>query len=516
MAARGDTSIGDRMVAVACASSAPIGHTLRRYGDAPVSTLLAELRPGEHAAMQARDDLWRAVAAEATPVLGADAAADLAADLAADPIVPTSNHFGIETVAESVQSTVLYALRPRRPSGHRPVAVFGFGSVSMNNWSYPMGLRLYDPIRTPHEGLVKLPQRLSIFPGRVKQQSVCATEPFTESMVLHSQSRLARMTRDADITPPVAHFTETVLESVFHSARVLRQDSYAAQSPLVNAMLWQAMFSEDSLGTLVQLQVERICARLLADDLFEAGSLIGRLFFDPAVRRTLLVALDGQRACWRLAELAAATDPHGATAGAGTLFFWGLTAGGRRLPLALTHESGTLSLGGHQHGVRYSVPFRPAELADALAGGRIIPSLFTCFAVLALARGLTCVGGYYQAEYLPVMQAAVVDALAVDPAASGAAEAVGLVPTTVCLAGLQGLVRRLDEGQVVPAGPVELAGLGGVSRQALDDFVQMPVRAACLVAFTELFPELFPEAELPSDWMDRLATENATRCAGIA
>lgn len=496
--------LGEKLLSWATRSSPVIRQTLRRYRTSPVREFLDAIRAGTQPALQSRADLWDAVEVEAASTLGPVAAAEVTAELRADPIVPTSSHFGVETVAESVQSTVLYALRPTRPATARYVAVFGFSSISMNNWSYPMGLSLYDP---RHGRLDRLPQRLPIFPSRVKQCTVAAAEPFDQAMVRRAQHKAWQMARTGEVTRFAADAVEDLLAEIFAAPDVLALPSYRAQSPIVNARLWRRMFRDPLCGgELVQLRVEAICARLLRRDLIDPGSLIHRLFFDHTVRERLLAALDGQRACWRRAELHHRIECPSTLPIGGTIFFWGLSDTGRRIPLTLTDGRVPLLLGVEGHS-RLQVEFTPDAIVAELNCGRLLPSLYTCFAMLAFARGLTCVGGYYQVEYLPVMQAGTVHALNAEHRA--AADLVAQVPTRVCLAGLQGLVRELDVGGVVPAGPVELAGMGGIKKSELDAFTAMPVPNAYLVAFTELFDVLFPDANLPAGWLGGLARENS-------
>jgi hypothetical protein len=502
--------LGDQLLALAAQSSPAIGETIRRYGDRPLRDLLASLRPSPVDGLQPLDDVVTAVEAEAAAHFGAGVAARVAAEVRADPIVPTSNHFGIETVAESAQATALFALRPGRPQSSRYVVVLGFGSVSMNNWSYPMGLQLYDP---RHGRIEQLPQRLPIFPGRVKQHAVCAAEPFDEQMLRRAQARLWRMARSGAVSPFGARAAGEVLDMLTTPA-MLAPASYSAQSPLVNAELWRRMFGSWRAGELIQLQMERVCARVLQHDLDDPNSLVHRLFFVDQVRERLLDVLDGALACWRRAELARRLDEPepGWHRSGGTTFFWGLTEAGRRVPLTVRRAGRTSLLAGvDDRGRGWRVELSPGGIRHELEGGRLLPSLFTCFVVTALARGLSCIGGYYQAEYLPAMQAGVAHALAGSADHRDAAGLVARVPTRICLAGVQGLVRELEGGAVVPAGPVELAGMGGVGDRELADVTAMPVRQACLIAFTELFDVLVPGADLPPGWAGRLARENAQR-----
>jgi hypothetical protein len=503
---------GDQLLTLARRSSPIVDRTLRRYGERPLADFLATIAAGPVRPLQRRDDLWAAVESETTARYGAETAAEVVAGLRAEPLVPTSNHFGVDTVAESVQGTLLFSLRSERARRSRTVVVFGFGSISMNNFSYPLGLQLYDP---RFGRLERLPQRLPVFPDRVKQRAVCAVGPFDEEMVERARCRLRRKAEAGEVTSFCARAAGAILEQVYAAPATLSLPSYGAQSAVVNGELWRRMFrGRRPASEFVQLQIEPLCAALLRNDVHDPASLVHRLFFVPDVRERLVTRLDGARACWRRSELRQRLreGAPGAPRGTGTVFFWGLSESGRRIPLTLEQRGAALALVGiSDRGQPWEGEFSPDGLVEGLETKRLLPSLFTCFAALAFARGLSCVGGYYQAEYLPVMQAGVVDALAVSAEHGAAAELVAEVPTRICLAGLQGLVRELDDGSVIPAGPVELAGAGGVDRSELDALLSLPVREAYLLALTELLHVLVPGAEVPADWRARLALENGQR-----
>ncbi|MGR6919417.1 hypothetical protein ACU635_34715 [[Actinomadura] parvosata] len=465
--------------------------TLRRLADAPLADLLAELRPGRSEPWQSRDDLYAAVADQTTALYGPAVAADVLADLREQPIVPTSNHFGVDTFADSVQGTLLFALRPGAP---RNVVVLGFGSVSLNNLTYPMGLRLYDP---RHGELGGLPQRLPVQPNRDKHRTVLAARPYDAGMVERARGRLVRMRQEGEVSEFCARSADDVLHRAYGSALAL--PSHALQATRVNTALWEGMFQAEPPARLVQLAIEPICAALLSKDLCDPGSLIHQLFFVPQVRDALLEALDGARACWRR------------DGSRGTVFCWGLSAAGRRVPLVL---DGELLTGVDERGHRLEWKFSQHELVPALLDQRLVPSLFTCFATLAFARGLSCVGGYYQAMYLPVIRQGIVDALGVGAEFSPMAERVAQVPTGLHLAGLQSVGRVLPGGALIPAGPVEIAGAGGLSPADVDALTRVPVREAHLVAFPELLDHLVPPGELPPGWAATIAAENGGRHDG--
>jgi hypothetical protein len=517
IAVRSRTAFADRLLNLATRSSTVVRQSLLRHGDAPLSEMLGSLwrRPVEP--LQPRDDLWAAVRHHATAHYAPETAQRALDGLRAVPVVPTSNHFGVDTFADSVQGTLLFSLR-HGVDGTRPrtVVVLGFGSVSLNNLTYPMGLRLYDP---RHGDLSGLPQRLPLFPNRFKHCAVAAVGPFDRQMVGRARRRISRMAATGEATAFCGRAAGQVLDEHFAAPETLALPTYGRQSTHINATLWRRMFREPSIASeLVQLQIEPICADLLARDLVNPASLARLVLFVPHTRDAILAGLDGARACWRRDHLEHSLrrpESHLHRPG-GTMFFWGLTEQGRRIPLVLEHDQASLRLAGVDARYRrWEWPFTPDGIAAGLDDGHLLPSLFTCFLVLALARGLVCVGGYYQAEYLPVIQERVATALAADSALREVAERVTAVPTDVCVAGVQAIVRVLADGAVIPAGPVEIVGAGGLGEPDLASAQAVTVRDAHLVSFTETFRHLVPTATLPGDWVHRLATDNARLAANI-
>jgi len=459
--------------------------------------------------------VWDAVGDQIAFYYGTDLVEEAVADLRADPMLPTSNHFGVDTFADSVQGTLLFALRPRPGGGRRRVVVvLGCGSVSLDNLTYPMGLLLYDPRNGDPRSL---PQRLPVFPNRLRRTSVGLAGPFDEQMVNRARVRLHNMRLAGEVTRFCERAAGQVLDEDFAAPATLSLPTYGHQATRINMGLWSRMFSGGAPpARFVQLHLEAVCTALLAKDLHDPASLVHRVFFEPVTRGAVLAGLDGALACWRLEKLERRlrgmiedTQPRD-----GTIFFWGLTDYGRRIPLTLVQDGAALRLAGlDERRQRWDWEFSPDGLISALRGGSLVPSLLTCYTALAFARGVVCVGGYYQAGYLPVMQRGVTDAVGTrDPAA---AAVVARVPTGISLAGLQFAVRVLPDGAAIPAGPVEIAGVGGLTESDLSRIESVTVREAHLAAFPETFPHMAPDAVLPDDWIARLTAENGAACPSL-
>jgi len=137
----------------------------------------------------------------------------------------------------------------------------------------------------------------------------------------------------------------------------------------------------------------------------------------------------------------------------------------------------------------------------------MLPSIFSCFLVMALARGMTCVGGYYQADYLPKMQAGVVDALRSVEGYQAIALKVGLSCCDRYLSGMQMVMNEQDKG-LIPAGPIEVIAQGGLSDADLDHIESMTLLEGHYGSLVETLPDLIPEVLLDGDWQRNLAMDN--------
>ncbi|WET76257.1 hypothetical protein P3102_19175 [Amycolatopsis sp. QT-25] len=485
---------GKELAALATEYSRPMRKLLTEFGSHSLGTLVDHLRDQPSRGWQPRDDFVRAVHREATGLYGAATADAARRELLTAAAVPTANHFGVDTFADSVQGTLLLAsVRP--DSRRHALVVLGFGSISMNNLTYPMGLRLYDD---PGDGaLERIPLRLPVLPNRVKRSTVRAAGPWDRTMLIRALARLRDAAREDKLTPFTARSAAEVLSEHYGDDTVLGLPGYAEQAARVTSALWRRLSEDSDMPPLVSIQIEDVCSALLEEDLLDPSSLATLTLFEPATRLRLLSALDSRKGCWKFG------DPPG-----GTVFFWALDTQGRRVPLTMTGLDQPVPrlVGG---GAAYD--FTPAAVLDGLRTGSLLPSLFTCFLTLAFARGIPCVGGYFQAEYLPVMQRGLLEALSVASELSPVAEAITRVPVDLCLAGLQGVTRILGDGSAIPAGPVEIAGAGGLSSEDLGRLRALPVRDACLLAFTEMLPHVVPPERLPDRWRIHLARENAIR-----
>jgi len=337
-------------------------------------------------------------------------------------------------------------------------------------------------------------------------------------MIDRASRRVRELYRLGAVSATLSRAVEEILQEDYRAVSVLRQQTYARQAVLLNGRVWQRLFFGEAAPRLVYLEVEQLVARVLEKDLWDPESLACRVMFDRCVRERLVEMLDGQRGCWEREKLARRLLDDGRGGGdmsgldgCGTLFFWGVDERGRRVPLWLDEERRPPALRGITDARdRWEVPWVPSELADGLRQRRLLPSLFTCFVVTAFARGVTCLGGYYQAEYLPAMQAAVVSALELSGRHSEAAELVRQVPTSGYLSGMQTVMTPIDGVGLVPAGPAEIVAAGGLGAGDRRRMLDMTVRDAHLASLFDTVEDVTPDAVAPG-WREALAREVTTK-----
>jgi hypothetical protein len=160
---------------------------------------------------------------------------------------------------------------------------------------------------------------------------------------------------------------------------------------------------------------------------------------------------------------------------------------------------------GTAHGTEHRLA--PAAMENLIREGRLIPSVFTCFLTLALARGVNCLGGYYQAEYLPAMQAGLLQALSESDETREMMDAVERIPTDRYLSGMQTVMTSPAGGLLVPAGPLEIMAEKGLSEFETERILAMSVEDAHMASLSETIPDIAPGEHASADWKHALAQD---------
>jgi len=492
-----------------------VANALETYGDTSLFDFLKGIAPVPTTPLQPTADLEKVVYQYAEPLLGETVARQAAAELADCPVVLTANHHGVDYFAQSAQGSLLFSLFKKMVSRTgSTVPIFACGNIPLDNLTYPLGLLLY---HIKSDSLDAMPKKLPVFSNKYRRAMVSVSAPFDAGMVQRAHARSEKMIQDQELDTRLNRTLHEIFQKEYGLSEVLNLSSYSDQAVVLNSRIWKRLFKDPAEASdMVYLELEKIVQRLLEIDLKNTDSLASQVLFNETLRENVICGLDKAKACWEIEKLdkRRAVDQFNAVEqkelnGCGTLFFWGINDAGRRVPLSLNAD-GTSShklCGVDDRGKAFELPFTSRDILEALNTRRLLPSLFTSFLVLTFARGVTCAGGYYQGEYLPEMQQALVKILRNTPGFQDAADRVDAVATYTYLSGMQTVMTQIDEGGLIPAGPVEIIAGGGLDEADIEKILQLTVEEAHIASLFETIPDIAPWTAGDSGWKKELALE---------
>lgn len=509
-----NASFTDQSLAQVCARSPVVKRIINSYGTASLVDYLRQVLIICEKPLQPRQDLLEAVHRYSGSLLGETVAEQVVQDLQTLPAVLTANHHGVDFLAQSVQGSLFFSLREVGGKSAKTVPVFACGNVALNNPAYPRGLLLYDVNRYAIE--FNLPIRLPIFSDRDKRKAVSIVGAFDLKMVAKARQRLAALAQSKQLNSNLAAAAIAILNENYQDKFVIGLKNYSQQAVVLNNRIWKQCFKEpDQIPELVYLELEKITNNLLYADLNNEDSLVWQMMFNPKLRKELLNQLDGARACWNQGKLAQqiyynSVNHNGFPSGSGTIFFWAIDNSGRKVPLLLAEDSNHAAKlhGRDEHGNFWTIPFNSKEILNGLQVGKLLPSLFTCYATIGFARGISCCGGYFQAEYLVAMQHGLIMALHNSAECLEFAHHLSHVPCNIYLSGMQAVMRNQNDELLLPAGPVEMIAGGGLSRDQLDRVRSLTVRDVHLAGLIETFTDFQPIKDHSKNWLFFLANES--------
>lgn len=499
-----------------------VRRTVGQYGSLSIRDYLRKLNANPADSYQERNDLFDIIHQYTHKLLGDSVARRAAQEFCKNPVILTANHHGVDYFSHSFQASLMFSLyRQLHDDRLTTVPIFSCGNIPLDNATYPQGMMLY---RTQMEQLRGLPIKLPVFSNSLRRQLVSTAKPFDREMVQRAKNRLQKMVIEKQIPSELQEAGARIFAEDYGNTQVLDQASYSDQVVLINNLIWKKIFkSKDKETDLVYLELEKIVEKVLQIDLRNEDSLIYKAMFEPALREAVLHELDGARACWHLHPLRKWTQfgPFNdfekmSANGNGTLFFWGINASGRRIPLYITPSAGggAAFIGVDDHNQPWQLNYSPEFILEALYEGRLLPSLFTCFLVLALARGVRCIGSYFQGEYLPHMQQGFVNALRKVGGYNEIADGLDRNIPNFYLSGMLPVMTSIESDFLVPAGPVEVIAAGGLSDGDLEKMLATKVRDAHIASLMETLPDFIPWIRRVPDWKHWLSKDSLRRLEG--
>jgi hypothetical protein len=508
-------SLLERSLALVCERSPVIKRAIDHYGELSLADYLRQTLVVSDNPLQPRDDLLEAVYRYAAPLLGDTVAERAAQELKTLPAVLTANHHGVDFLAQSLSSSLIFSLREVGGKPATTVPVFACGNVPLDNPTYPKGLLLYHADwRAPNRGLP--PLKLPVFSNRHRRKPVSMVAAYDSDMLVQAERRLAAMVCTGQIPATLAKAVENILSEDYRSGDAKKRTSYSQQAVVLNHRIWRRLFRDpERAPDMVYLELEKITGHLLQRDLRDEDSLVWQIMFNPTLRAEVLRRLDGARACWDRGKLTRRaypkpSDRQADIGGCGTIFFWAINDKGCRVPLSLMNSASQTPMlqGRDDGGGLWTVPFEPQCLLQNLNTGHLLPSLFTCFVTIGFARGISCYGGYFQAGYLARMQDGLANILLDIEGYKEYGTHLTQVPSNSYLSGMQVVLNHYESEFLLPAGPVEIIATGGLSQSQLLRMHSTTVRDAHLAGLMETIPDFQPKGDLPHNWYWLLAEES--------
>ncbi len=482
---------------------------VREYGRLSLEEYAGEFFRYQARSIQPRDDLIEAASEYARRLLGGETAALIERHFAETPVAMTANHHGVDYKSLTVHGTIIYAL-PRlfadSPERIPVVPVLAFGIVPLNNFSFPRGIVLSRKKQASGQPAGKAGTflKVPVIPVKFSQTLVSAAGPITGEMVSRALKEVERLSCEGAITESERKNLTSLLREEYAGDKVTALPDYSDQAVVLNQALWKRMFApplREGLPKLAYLEIERICAPLLEKDIRDENSLFHSLLFDPLLRQELLRSLDGKFGCWDLRKLeelfgraAQGRLGHHEFRGCGTTFFWQVDGKGRRVPLVPAGSDSSPTLSGIAPGEEISIPLTPDALGQGLRERKLLPCLFSSFAALSFARGLKCLGGFFQVDYLPAMQRGLIQALESRGLDDWAQKIAG-VPTAGFVTGMNIALAHYPGGKTASAGAVEIIASGGLSRTDLERIKTLTVEEANLAGLMETYPEFIGDSK---------------------
>jgi hypothetical protein len=505
-----DNHLIDEYFRSLCDKSPSFEKAIKAYGNNTIKDFILKLKAKQSTERDQTQGLNKIIYDYVSPLLGQEVGLQTIDAINTQKISLTANHHGVDYFAQSAQGTMLFAIMLREQnSNQRAIPVMACANISLNNLTYPRGILIYGVTKNK---INDIPYKLPLFPDKFKTKTVCNMPPITEEYIKNALKNLRNLFKSNIISISSYQTILDLLENEYLNDFVLAQKSYSDQAVILNFKLWKKIFKGNlSDINVVYLSLEDIAAKLIENDLYKGDSLLNIILFDSEVRERLISGLYQSKACWDSSILTCDGDFLREKKYGGTHFFWGVGKNKKRFSLFLKdNKKNSISLVGcnDQSEDLVTIPLDKNILAEKLRAKEIIPSLFLSYLVLSFARGITCVGGYYQSEYLPAMKRKVIEALQDRECYEHYASSISKICASKYLSGMQTIMTMTDESSIVPAGPIEIMASGGICDTDVDKILNINILDAHKASMIDTVTDLKVNKSENTNWKEIISKEN--------
>jgi hypothetical protein len=478
-----------------------VKRTLEQYGDLTVEEYLATQNQFSEVSFQPREDVAEVLYEHTQGLLGEEVARRTADEFLANPVVLTANHHGVDYFAQSVQGTLLFSWRNINGKPATTIPVLACANVPLDNLTYPRGLILYPRVNGVEKPIT--PIRIPLFPDKIKREIVSCVRGINAQGVDNAKKRIRKL----ECSETYKTFVIDWLDR-FYSLSEHLENTYAEQSVVINHQIWRLLNSHvSSKADLVYVELEKASTSLILRDIDNPKSLFSLLAFNQSCREKLIATLDEKKNCWSFETLLSRIENEEVSkspfSASGTFLFWGIDQKNRRIPLCLVDEGGLKLKGRDDSGVLFSLPFTEDTLRFSLENQTIIPSVFTCLLVLLFARGVTGLGGYYQADYLLTMEEGILQSISADERLRDTLDPLKNVNTAGYLSGIQ-MVFNVESDQVAPLGVIEMAEKKSLNDLSISQLKTLTIKDAHIASLVDTVCDAIPDVLKKPDVMDHL------------
>lgn len=383
----------------------------------------------------------------------------------------TADHLGSLFNSQSFQSDLLYAALLREMGdGSGYVPILCAGQVELGSSSYARGISAYT-IRDKK-------QLLPLFPDKHSGQLASCAAPVDRELL----DRFRKHYFGAAGSPKLEKALDEILRALYETEKAGLAARFSDQVTMAGATLSRGLF-RDSAPVLVYMEAEELLRPLLLRELAEGRSLLARLLLEPELRKAIGTAElpDGSRLSEKL--------------------ILGVDEKGRKLSLRLQEDGSLIGEDWRKQPVRYPVE----ALRGLLEERKLLPGVLSMVILLFFERGVTWLGGMFQAGYLPQWQRALAETLR-GAGLETEAETVLAYDCTGYISGPMFSLYR-GEGFATSAGPVEF-WMEKPSYSRIGKLIAgTKLWDAHIIGLSEMYFDLVSPDEREKDWYPRIAEE---------
>ena len=394
-------------------------------------------------------------------------------DVLKEKVISTADHHGSLYCSQFLQGNFLLALILEKLGRRNPyVPVLAAGQVELENSTYSRGISAYFSRDNK--------QFLPLFPAKFSVQLASHADPVSPEMIDRFRKRFVAEGEDQSLRQVL----QEICSDVYAEEDLKKAGSFSDQTTILGKKLAGHLFSGEA-PSIVYLEMESIILPLLLKELSDETSLIYKFLYDNEMRERIVRK----------------KLPDGLSLG--DLLFRAADEKGRKVMLSLTEDGKLTGTDWRKETVSYGTD--PAELTLLLQEKKVFPGVFTETLLLFFERGITWMGGMFQAAYLPQWQSALCSVLE----EAGCDEEADLIRAYDCTGYICGPMMMLYKGDgfATTAGPVEL-WRNPVSFETIRQLAkQTSLWDGHMIGLSEMYFDLTVREEREPDWYRKIAEE---------